>query len=318
VRILVTGSHGFAGTHLRESLARQGYVVVGCGRSDREPGPGETYSPVDLAQAAQVRAMVEAADPELVFHLAADTGRGGEEGIARAIDTNVLGTRNLVAALAARGRPTRLVHVGSSAQYGAVPDACDPVDENAPQLPLGVYGWTKAASEAVALAASGSAGLETIALRPFNHTGPGEPEHLVVASFARQVAAIEAGAEPVIHVGNLSPVRDLTDVRDLVAGYVSLAERGAPGRIYNLCSGRGTRVQEILGMLLDRTQVTIEVRADPDRQRRVELPKQVGSAVRAEREAGWTPRIPLADSVDAVLDEWRQRLGSTAGKGTRT
>ena len=191
-------------------------------------------------------------------------------------------------------------------------------DENAPQCPLGVYGWSKVASEAVALTAGGSGGLETVAVRPFNHTGPGEPEHLVVASFARQVAAIEAGAEPVIRVGNLSPIRDLTDVRDLVEGYVALAERGAPGRVYNLCSGRGTRVEELLGMLLDRTETTIEVRADPERQRRVELPKQVGSAARAEREAGWKPRVSLASSVDAVLDEWRTRLGSTAGKGTRT
>ena len=318
MRILVTGSHGFAGRHLRTLLSARDAQVTGCGRSPREPGPGETYLSGDLADPDRARRIVAEADPDVVFHLAADTGRGAGDGLARAVAVNVTATSHLVSALVERGRPVRLIHVGTSAQYGAVPDGCDPVDENAPQCPLGVYGWTKSASEAIAMAAHAIAGVETIAVRPFNHTGPGEPEHLVVASFARQIAAIEAGAEPVIRVGNLSPVRDLTDVRDLTAGYVEIAERGAPGRVYNLCSGQGTRIEDILGMLLDRTESTIEVRADPQRQRAAELPRQVGSAERARRETGWSPRIPLSSSVDAVLEEWRARLGSTAGKGTHT
>lgn len=316
MRVLVTGSHGFAGRHLRAALREAGATVIGTGRSAAAAGPGETYVAADLTDAAAIRGVVQEASAERVFHLAAGTGQGGVEAAQGAIDTNVIGTRNLCAALAETGRLTRLIHVGSSAQYGAVPDHCDPVDEDAPQLPLGVYGASKVASEAIALSHQGMGGLEVVAVRPFNHTGPGEPPHLVVAAFAQQVAGIEAGQEPVIHVGNVAAIRDLTDVRDLVLGYLAAAERGTPGRVYNLCSGRGTRVEEVLGMLLDKSEATIEVRADPDRTRPVELMRQVGNPARAESELGWTARIDLSSSVDAVLREWRERLGATTSKGS--
>jgi GDP-4-dehydro-6-deoxy-D-mannose reductase len=165
------------------------------------------------------------------------------------------------------------------------------------------------------MAHHGRGGIEVIALRAFNHTGPGEPEHLACSSFAKQVAAIEAGAEPVIRVGAMDHVRDLTDVRDLVRGYVAAADQGEPGTIYNLCSGRGTRMGDVLGMLLDKSRARIEVRPDPSRIRAGELTRQVGSFERVRRATGWAPAIPLTESLDALLAEWRARLSVPAARG---
>ncbi len=315
MNVLVTGSHGFAGTALRERLRARGDRITGTGSGARDAGPGETFRVVDLTRAEDVRALVHHADPDVVFHLAARAGRGDEAEARRTVAVNVLGTMNLYAALLDRTRRVRVVHVGSSAQYGAVPATDDPVDETAPLNPLGVYGWTKAAAEAIALAHHGRGGIEVVAIRAFNHTGPGEPEHLACSSFAKQIAAIEVGAKPVIQVGSLEAVRDLTDVRDLARGYVALAERGEPGTVYNLCSGHGTRMSEVLRMLLDKSTARIEVRADPSRTRAAELARQVGSFERAQRATGWQPVIPLTESLDALLAEWRARHSVQAARG---
>ncbi|MFN8177207.1 MAG: NAD-dependent epimerase/dehydratase family protein [bacterium] len=320
MRILVTGSHGFAGTHLRALLRARGDAIVGMDRLDAPagtPGPHERYVRGDLLQPADLRAAVEEADPDLVFHLAALPGRGDEAEARRTLAVNVQGTANLLAALLDRGRPARVLHVASSAMYGAVPPEDDPVTETAPLRPLGVYGWSKVASEAVALAHNGRAGLEVVGARPFNHTGPGEPEHLATSTFAKQVAAIEAGAEPVIRVGWLDAVRDLADVRDIVRGYVALGDRGKPGAVYNLCSGRGTRIGDVLRMLLDKSAVEIEVRADSSA-RAGDLARQVGSFERARADVGWTPAIPLSESLDALLAEWRARYAARSLEGKRS
>lgn len=313
MRALITGSHGFAGTALRAELRELDWTVHGLGSSEREAGPGETYHAADLTNVEGLRRALAEAKPDIVFHLAARTGRGGEDAADHAFDVNVRGTMNLFDRLLERREPVRVVHVGSSAQYGLVPKVDDPVTEDAPQRPLGLYGWTKAASEAIAMSFHGRGGIEVVAARPFNHTGPGEPAHLVCAAFARQVAAIEAGAEPVIEVGNLSPERDFTDVRDIARGYVALARNGTPGTATNLCSGRAVRIEDVLTMLLDKSTTKIEVRADPDRARPVEVHRQVGSYARAERDLDWSPRIPLPDSIAEVLQEWRSRVQTAKG-----
>lgn len=315
MKALVTGSHGFVGTHLRALLGERGWSVTGLDQRPLAPGPGESFAAVDLLDGAALTAAVAAADPDAVFHLAALPGRGDEAALQQTLDVNVRGTAHLAEALRRRGKPVRFVHVGSSAMYGAVPEEDDPVTESAPLCPLGVYGWSKVASEAVAMAYQGRGGIDVIGVRPFNHTGPGEPLHLAGAAFAKQIAEIEAGAEPVIHVGWLEAVRDFTDVRDIVRGYVALAERGTPGQVYNLCSGTGTRMRDLLGMLLDKSSVEIEVRPDPSRMRPGDLPRQVGSAARARADAGWTPAIPLADSLDALLADRRAKAAAAGAPG---
>jgi GDP-4-dehydro-6-deoxy-D-mannose reductase len=315
-RALVTGSHGFAGTHLRALLREREWSVAGLDRVSARAVAGEEYFAADLTDEAAVRRAIAEAAPDVVFHLAAVSGGATRQPFREVITVNVLGTAHLFAALRERGRPVRVVNVGSSAQYGAIPPEENPIAETAPLRAEGAYGWSKAAAEAVALAHHGIDGIEVVAVRPFNHSGPGEPPHLAASSFARQIAAVEAGAEPVIRVGNLDSVRDITDVRDIVRGYLDLAERGTPGRVYNLCSGRGIRIADLLRMLLDKTEASIEVRADPARRRPSDLPLQVGDGGRARRDVGWAPRISLENTLADLLADWRSRGGAQAsGEG---
>jgi GDP-4-dehydro-6-deoxy-D-mannose reductase len=315
MRALVTGGFGFSGPHLRRLLAERGWTVSTLGSTPRRAEPGENYFEADLLSKGKLREALSAADPDVVFHLAARNGRGGEDEARRTLAVNVQGTVHLFEALVERERPARVIFVGTSAQYGIGPRSSELVTEEEPLWPLGVYGWSKLAAEAVALAHHGRGKLEVLSARPFNHTGPGEPEHLVCSGFAKRIAAIEAGDKPVLAVGNLDTVRDFTDVRDLVKGFVALAERGIPGRAYNLCSGRGRCVREVLSMLLDRTRAGIEVRADPAKARAADLERQIGSYARAEAEVGWHPEISLAQSLDDLLGEWREKLRSSRAKG---
>ncbi len=305
MRVLVTGSHGFVGTHLRRLFHERRDDVVGLGRRPRAPSPGEGFLTADLVDREATRRAVQEALPELVVHLAGDTGR--RVPASETLRSNVLGTLHLMEGVAALARPCRVLVVGTSAQYGRVPERENPIREETELRAEGAYGWSKSAAEALALSYHGRGGIDVIATRPFNHLGPGEPEEFVASSFARQAIAVESGVSTAIQVGNLASVRDLTDVRDIVRGYVMLAERGQGGAVYNLCSGRGVRVGDLLALILDRSGVDAEVRPDPSRIRPDELPVQIGSFARAERDAGWRPEFPLEKSVDDLLEHWRAR-----------
>jgi GDP-4-dehydro-6-deoxy-D-mannose reductase len=174
--------------------------------------------------------------------------------------------------------------------------------------PLSVYGATKAAAEVVALQWARRQRRDVVVARPFNHTGPGQAPEFVVPAFARQIARIAAGAgEPVVRVGDLSPVRDVSDVRDVARGYLALLERGASGGIYNLCAGRGVAIREILDGLLAVAGVEVRVESDSALERPVDVPRIVGSHARATEATGWRPEIALVTTLTDVLDDWRRR-----------
>ncbi|MEN8182914.1 MAG: NAD-dependent epimerase/dehydratase family protein [Myxococcota bacterium] len=304
-RALVTGSFGFAGRHLRALLREQGWQVTGLDSAPRPAPPGEAFLPADLRDARAVSAAVAEADPEVVFHLA---GLMGGASVTDTLETNVVGTLHLLSALAERGREVRFLLAGSSAQYGAVPPEENPIHEETRFRPVAVYGWSKVAAESAAMSHHGQGGVEVIVARPFNHVGPDEPPTRACSAFAQQLARIEAGAEPVLRVGNLESIRDFCDVRDVVRGYLALAERGQPGRAYNLCSGRGVRMSELLDHLLGLCSRPVTVEPDPSRMQAADVPIQVGSHERATTELGWEPRVPLETSLGELLDYWRRTL----------
>jgi GDP-4-dehydro-6-deoxy-D-mannose reductase len=144
--------------------------------------------------------------------------------------------------------------------------------------------------------------------RPFNHTGPGQRASFVCAALARQVARIERGAQPpVLDVGNADPVRDFSDVRDVARGYLALLERGKAGEAYNLCSGEGVSIAEVIALLRTHATVPLRVRSVPALRRAVEVERVVGSRARVHADTGWEPRIPLTDTLRTVLEDWRRR-----------
>ncbi|MCX4386385.1 NAD-dependent epimerase/dehydratase family protein [Micromonospora peucetia] len=297
---LVTGSHGWVGSHLRRLLRSHGQQVIGVGRRPRTASDGERYLPVDLRDAQATSALVDAVRPETVFHLAATLPQRGPEVDDLVADT-VQTTYNLCQALRAHAGsgPTRLVLVGSSAQYGAVPPEQNPITEQTLPRPFGAYGHAKAAAESLALAMAADGRIRVTATRPFNHIGPGADASTVAGALAVRVADVLAGRRDRLRVADLDAVRDFTDVRDVARAYVELARADAASGIYNVCSGSGVTVRTILETLLDLAGLdssTVEVVDGESGVRR-----QVGSAARLAAEVGWKAEIPLRDSLRALL-----------------
>ena len=237
--VLVTGAAGFAGSHLVDALLADGATVVGWHRPGSRPGiqPTVRWAPVDILDWDAVARGLAAAQPDVVFHCAgsAHVGSSWRDSLTP-LETNVLGTHFLLDAMRRAGRPARVVVTGSALVYRVSTEA---LSEDAPVGPSSPYGISKLAQEMAALRAAADDGIPVVVARPFNHAGPRQDPSYVTASFARQIALAEAGRGPgVIVVGNLEARRDLTDVRDTVRAYRALAQRGVPGRVYNVCGGQ--------------------------------------------------------------------------------
>jgi len=313
MRVLVTGVSGFAGPMVARALVEGGHEVHGLAR--RPPDAARvadlalTLHTGDVCDAAWLARLVADVAPAGVVHLAAVAEpAAAERDPEAAYRTNLGGTLALLAAVRAAAPSTRLVVVSSSAVYGAVEPERLPASEDVPLRPLSVYGASKAAAEIAALQWGRAHDLDVVVARPFNHTGPGQSPAYVCAALASQIAAIEAGRQPpVLAVGNVDPVRDVSDVRDIAAGYVALLERGRSGTVYNLCAGEGSSVAELIALLRSLARVPLRARIDPGRRREHDVDRLVGDATRASSETGWRPRFALLDTLATVLDDWRRR-----------
>ncbi len=310
-RVLVTGAGGFVGPHLVAALVARGARVRGAGLGVPPPGtPLELWQEADFADLGQARAAVGAESLDAIVHLA------GQSSAARSFEApeetfraNVSGTWTLLEAVRALAPAARVLVVGTSEVYGSLVPGT-PATEDMPFAPLSPYSLSKAAAEEVARAYAETHALDVVRARPFGHTGPGQTDRFVVPSFARQLAEIEQGrAEPVLRVGNLDVTRDLTDVRDIVAGYCALLERGARGEAYNLCRGEGVHLRALVDELVAMANVTVRVEVDPARLRPADMAWLVGDPARIARDTGWSVERPLGRTLHDVLDDWRTRAG---------
>lgn len=302
MRALVTGASGFVGRYLVDALRRQGDDVVACGGPHDD---GSDFFPIDLADLPSLRAALDAARPNVIFHLAAqsfvpDSLRSPLE----TLEVNALGSARLAEAVRAYAAdpPPRIVFTSSAEVYGVRDPVEYPLHETLDLRPANPYGASKAAAEAILLADARSFGLDVVVARAFNHIGPRQSERFVVASLAQQLARIARGAEPQMYVGSLSSARDFLDVRDVVEAYLALARRGEGAQVYNVCSGRAVTIRDVLRELINIARVPVEVREDPDRLRVVDLPLSAGSSEKLRRATGWQPKIPLARSLRDVYE----------------
>jgi len=316
MRLLVTGAGGFVGGHLVESLRRTQRevevfgVVLPQGGISWGSGAGMSVIEADLNDPAATAAVVDAVRPDRVLHLAGQSSpQQSWIDPAGTLRTNVMGIVHVLDAARCRGlRPAVLV-VGSAEEYGPAAAEELPLRETTPLRPASPYAVSKVAQAALASLYGPAGGMRVVTTRTFHHTGPGRGEAFAESSFARQIAEIEGGRRaPVIEVGNLDAVRDFADVRDVVRAYWLLLEKGEPGAVYNVCSGRGRSIGELLEILLRSSSVRVEIRVDKERLRSSDAPAQVGDPTRLKAATGWEPEIPLEETLRALLDDWRQRL----------
>jgi GDP-4-dehydro-6-deoxy-D-mannose reductase len=315
VRVLVTGIGGFAGPVVAEVLNAAGHEVHGLLRRPARRALGVEPAALHLGDLSDHEAfgrIVRAVGPAAVVHLAGFTVvPAAERDPEAAYRGNLGGTLAVLAAVRAHAPGARILVVTSVEVYGQVEPAELPLTEETALRPLTVYGASKAAADLAAAQWGRAYGLDVVRVRPFNHTGPGQAPEFVCSAVARQLAAIEAGQQPpVVEVGNLDPVRDFSDVRDIAAGYLALLERGRRGEVYNLCSGEGVSIAEVVAVLRTHARVPVTVRSTATRRRGVDVARVVGSHARATRDVGWRPRIPFSETLAALLDDWRGRLAA--------
>jgi GDP-4-dehydro-6-deoxy-D-mannose reductase len=310
MRCLVTGGTGFAGAELAELLLARGDEVWAISRTGGaghlSTGTGASLMTCDVTEPEKVARAVKEISPQAIFHLAARTFVPEAYADGRAfLEANLMGTANLLAAAREHVPGCRVLVVGSAGEYGASGRAGILLAEDAPLRPIDPYGASKAAAELWALQEAAHSELEIICVRPFGHLGPRQDPRFVAADFARQLGRIRAGSRaPRMEVGNLEAVREFNDVADIAAGHLAALERGESGRVYNLCSGRGLRIREVLSLLLERSGVKAEIVQRPERLRPSDVPVLVGDPARARDELSWEVSTPVADTLDRVLARW--------------
>jgi GDP-4-dehydro-6-deoxy-D-mannose reductase len=317
--VLVTGAAGFVGSHLLDGLTPGEARILAWRRPGEPLPPSPTgasceWAEVDVLDRAAVAAAVAANPPAMVFHLAgvAHVGHSWDRA-AQTLAVNVLGTHHLLSALQAVAPSCRVLISGSALVYRPQDRA---LSEDDPLGPVSPYGLSKLAQEMAGLQAFAESGLPVVVTRSFNHIGPRQDPSFSTPNFARQIARIETGlAPPTVLVGNLDARRDLTDVRDTVDAYRELLARGGPGRVYNVCRGIAYRVGDILEGLLAQARVPIEIRTDGALLRRHDVPVMLGSGARLAGELGWTPRIPIEQTLADILGYWRGMVAAAGPEG---
>jgi GDP-4-dehydro-6-deoxy-D-mannose reductase len=296
MRAVVTGALGFVGRHLVAHLEAEGDDVVGVDRDD-----------VDILDRAGLTKLLVDAAPDAVYHLAGQADVGGSW--ATPVETfraNAEGSLNVLDGSRQAGAD-RVLAVISADVYGHVTAADLPIEESAPLRPVTPYGASKAAADALALQAHLGHGDGVIRVRPFNHLGPGQSDRFAASAFASRIVANERTGRRDVPVGNLTPRRDVTDVRDVVRAYRMLVEHGTPGDVYNVCSGRDIAMREIAEILVSMAEIPMELVVDPELQRPVDLPVLRGDNRRLQIATGWEQTIPLERTLRDVLDDWRSR-----------
>ncbi len=316
MKVLVTGADGFVGRWVLRALRAAGHEVVAAAQPGRHRPGGMTeaeraavsWIPLELGDLRSVRQAAER-PCDAVIHLAAVASGGDalrDPGVAWSV--NAAGTARLLGEFGRRRQAEEtdpLVLVVSTAEvYGTGP--VRPLLETDPVAPRSPYAASKAGAELAATETGLRTGLRVVVARAFPHTGPGQDERFVAPAFARRLRGARLAGARVVKVGNLEPVRDFLDVRDVAAAYVALLSRGAAGEVYNVASGRGVALQELFDRLAAIVGVNAIAEPDPEFMRRADIPSLVGDNRKLTAATGWAPAIPfdqtLRDLVHAQAD----------------
>jgi GDP-4-dehydro-6-deoxy-D-mannose reductase len=318
MRVLITGITGFAGSHLADYILQNhpGVEVHGLVRwRSRLENILHLKNKIklneaDLKDIVSLKKCLEEVKPDHIFHLAAQSFVPTSWRCpAETFTINAVGQINLFEAVLSLKMTPKIHVAGSSEEYGlALPDEM-PMKETSPLRPLSPYAVSKVAQDFLAYQYFKSYGLKTVRTRGFNHTGPRRGEVFICSSFAKQIAEIEKKKrESVISVGNLEAKRDFTDVRDTVRAYWLSLEKGKEGEVYNIGSGKSFSMKEVLDMLLSMASINIKVEVDPERLRPSDVPILISDCTKFTQLTGWKPKIPFQQSLQDLLDYWRERV----------
>ena len=294
MRALVTGADGFVGVHLTEHLIGQGDDVVA--------------SATDITDRDATIDAFQAAEAEVVYHLAAQADVGGSwTNPVETLRVNVEGTMNVLDAARLAGC-RRVVAVTSADVYGTVTEADLPLRETQRLAPVSPYAASKAAADMVCIQAGLGHGLDVVRVRAFNHLGPGQSDRFVASAIASRIAACERDGTSTVRIGNLDARRDFTDVRDVVRAYRALMVDGEAGEAYHVCSGVDRSVRDLTDILVGHSTADIVLETDPALLRPVDLKVLRGDNSKISERTGWSPTIPIEQTLEDLLEFWRHNL----------
>lgn len=311
MRALVTGATGFVGPYLIKELLACDYHVTALARTrshiDNLEQLGVSIEYGDVTDLTSICKAVQQAQPDIVFHLAAQSfvPASWSEPYAT-MHTNLTGTINVLEAVK-RHAVDAVVHVcGSSEEYGLVTPEETPITENNPLRPLSPYGVSKVAADLAGWQYARSFGIKVLRTRAFNHTGVGRGPQFVTATIARQAVEIHLGKRDAFFLGNTDAARDFTDVRDVVRAYRMLAEglylgEQENGEVYNICSGEAISIGLVVDIAASLTNVPVNVCRDPAKMRPSDVPVLLGDCRKLRDVTGWEPAFTFTDTMAGML-----------------
>jgi GDP-4-dehydro-6-deoxy-D-mannose reductase len=319
MKLLITGINGFVAGHFLDLLQQHdhSFQILGVGRNidpkliNRYPGLQFTCKAMDLIDKDAVANLIHEFRPDYLLHLASVSSVGHSwtyphESFVN--NTNIF--LNLIEQIRIEKLPCRILSIGSSEEYGNV-DAMDiPIKESAALKPISPYAVARVSQEMISEIYHKGYGLNIIMTRSFNHIGPGQKDLFVISSFARKLVEIKKKKQPypTMTTGDLSIIRDLVDVRDIVSAYYDLLLKGTPGEVYNVCSGEGTSLEAMLKKMCTMLEVEINIHQDPKLIRPMDNRVLIGDPSKIKEELGWKPKIMLDDCLRDILDWWEKNL----------
>ncbi len=310
-RCLITGCEGFIGSHLADLLMEKGLKVFGTVYEDtlnlKYIENKVNLLRCDMKDKEQVKDMIKEIRPDIVFHLAAQSYvTVSWEDPEETLRTNVLGSFYLLEAIR-EDTPEAIVEiVGSGSVYGPRDESELPIREEINFRPTSMYAVSKIGEEMLGYFYSKVFGMRVMRIRPFNMTGP-RKTYDACSDFSKGIVEIEKGLKNELEVGNLDTVRDFTDGRDAVKALWLLVEKGKPGELYNLCSGNGWKMKDILDLLIRLYGKELKYKVVPERFRPFDDPVYIGESSKLKA-LGWKPEIPMEKTLSDMLDWWRENL----------
>lgn len=297
MKILITGGEGATAKYLAQYIA-ENYPF------------DDVYAPsrdeMDLLFPRTTEIIIHDCQPDLIFHLAAETHLADSfKNPALFMGNNFNGTMNLLEAVRTQSPKSRVLMASTCEVYGK--PEYSPMDEEHPFAPLSPYAVSKAAVDHMAIMYAKVYGLHIVVSRMFNLINP-RAEHLFSSQFARQVAEIEAGTTDTLFYGNLDSARTLLDVRDVVRGYWILIEKGKSGEAYNIGSPTEVRLRDFLDILTGHAQKTIPRCKSDALVRPTDITTQISDSRKFLEATGWKPEYSLFQSIEFLIDYWRSRV----------
>ncbi len=311
-KILITGGTGFAGSHLVEALLEQGYTDIHVTSYAGEDAFTEKLIGVDnihrlnLTNKQETAELFSKLQPTQIYHLAAlaFVGKSFDEADT-VLMNNITLQQNVLLAVRDYCKTARLLVVGSAEEYGvSISDDEVPVSEQHPFRPINPYAVSKVAQDMLSYSYYISYGLDIVTVRPFNHIGERQSTDFAIPAFTKQIVAIENGEQTELKVGSLDTIRDFTDVKDMVRAYVIVMNSGKSGEAYNIGSGVGMQMDDILKKLVALSDKEIVVVTDKSRLRPHDIPKMVANSAKIKA-LGWKTTIPLEETLERIISWYR-------------